>query len=286
MAVKDILLPLLSFPRATKPEAIEKCAFVGAHLKARVTAVAFEFDLLPAPGPFAGAFAVGLPDSAPIKEAQISRQNAEQALKRFESAAQASASASEALLHTRYRRRRRSALGSASSPEGHRPPSNQASSSGKLPDSFNHVAIAWDHSAQAARAVADALPLLKVAKSVRIFTMIEDEAEAEARLNSVKALAKHLSEHRIETGVELLNAKPDRNALETYVQVPSNRTPGDGRLSTFAPPRVRNGWRDVRRPRAPSLLGDDVALRSPSVGGMPEPLRNSVRKPGAQAHPA
>lgn len=31
------------------------------------------------------------------------------------------------------------------------------------------------HSAQASRAVADALPLLKVAKRVRIFTMIEDE---------------------------------------------------------------------------------------------------------------
>lgn len=243
MAIRDILLPLLSYPRATKPEAIEKCAVVSAHLKARVTAVAFELDLLPAPGPFAGAFALGLPDSAPIKEAQISRQNAEQALKRFESAAQASGSASEALLIrataedtaallVRQARLKDIALLPIKPHDGAQEMLIESlifnsgrpvllfdeQSSGKLPDSFNHVAIAWDHSAQAARAVADALPLLKAAKSVRIFTMIEDAAEAESRLSSAEALAKHLSEHRIETSVELPNAKPSRNALETYVK--------------------------------------------------------------------
>ena len=44
----------------------------------------------------------------------------------------------------------------------------------KLSNSFDHVAIAWDHSAQAARAVGDALPLLQRAKVVHILTAADN----------------------------------------------------------------------------------------------------------------
>jgi len=40
----------------------------------------------------------------------------------------------------------------------------------RLPVAFNRILIAWDHSAPAARAVADALPLLQSAETVRIIT--------------------------------------------------------------------------------------------------------------------
>lgn len=243
MAIKDILLPLLSYPSATTSEAIEKCAVIGACLKARITAVAFEFDLLPAAGPFAGAFILDPQDSPPPHETQISRQNAEQALRRFESAARASNLASESLL-TRATAEdapaqlvqqarlkdltilpikahdgRQEALAESLIFQSGRPILVfDEQSSGHLSDSFDHVSIAWDHSAQAARAVADALPLLKTAKSVRIFTMIEDKAQP----SSGEGLAKHLAVHGIETSFELLKGNPDREAFKAYVK--SNQT--------------------------------------------------------------
>lgn len=241
MAIKDILLPLLSYPSATTPEAIDKCAAIGACLKAGITAVAFEFDLLPAAAPFAGAFVLDPQDSSPPQETQISRQKAEKALQRFESAALASNLASESLL-TRataedaatqlvqqarlkdltilpikaHDGRQEALIENLIFKSGRPVLVFDEQSSRQLSDSFDHVSIAWDHSAQAARAVADALPLLKAAKSVRIFTMIEDDAEAQS--SSAEGLAKHLAVHGIETSVELLKANPDGEGLKAYVK--------------------------------------------------------------------
>lgn len=241
MAIKDILLPLLSYPSATAPEAIDKCAIIGACLKARVTAVAQELDLLPAPGPFAGAFVLDAPGSVPPQETQISRQNAERALQRFESAARASILASEALLirataedavaqlvqQARVRDltllpikphdgRQEALIENLIFNSGRPVLIFDEQSSSQLSDSFDQVSIAWDHSAQAARAVADALPLLKAAKSVRIFTMTDDRAKAQS--SSLEGVAKHLAMHGIETSVELVEAKADGNALKAYVK--------------------------------------------------------------------
>ena len=241
MAIKDILLPLLSYPSATAPEAIDKCAIIGACLKARVTAVAQELDLLPTPGPFAGAFVLDAPGSVPPQETQISRQNAERALQHFESAARASNVASEALLirataddavaqlvqQARVKDltllpikphdgRQEALIEKLIFNSGRPVLIFDEQSSSQLSDSFDQVSIAWDHSAQAARAVADALPLLKAAKSVRIFTMIDDRAKAQS--TSLEGLAKHLAMHEIETSVELVEAKADGNALKAYVK--------------------------------------------------------------------
>jgi nucleotide-binding universal stress UspA family protein len=240
MAIKDILLPLLSYPSATAPEAIDKCAVIGARLKARVTVAALELDILPAPGPFAGAFVLDAPDSAAPQEIQISRKNAEQALQRFESAAQASDLASEALLMRAtaedaaaqlvqqarlkdltllpikpHDGRQEALIENFIFNSGRPVLVFDEQSSRQLSDSFDHVSIAWDHSAQAARAVADALPLLKAAKSVRIFTMVDDPAKAQS--SSPEGLAKHLAVHGVETSVELVKANPDGNALKAYV---------------------------------------------------------------------
>jgi len=43
-------------------------------------------------------------------------------------------------------------------------------SASELAVAFDQVVIAWDHTAPAARAVADALPMLKAAASVRVIT--------------------------------------------------------------------------------------------------------------------
>ncbi|GAB2179749.1 universal stress protein [Dongia sp. agr-C8] len=57
------------------------------------------------------------------------------------------------------------------------------------------VGIAWDFSRPAARAVADALPLLKRAKTVRV-VMVTREKAIDTR-NSSTELARHLSHHGI-----------------------------------------------------------------------------------------
>jgi nucleotide-binding universal stress UspA family protein len=69
---------------------------------------------------------------------------------------------------------------------------------------FDVVGVAWDFSRTAARAVADALPLLERAKTVRVVT-ITDEKTIKTR-RSAAELAKHLSLHGIEVVAETEHA--------------------------------------------------------------------------------
>ena len=63
-----------------------------------------------------------------------------------------------------------------------------------------HVLIAWDGSARAARAVADALPFLKTAEAVEIFTIVGEKDLS----NSVSGaeLAPRLAHHGIRVSVK------------------------------------------------------------------------------------
>jgi nucleotide-binding universal stress UspA family protein len=70
----------------------------------------------------------------------------------------------------------------------------------ELPVAFDDVVIAWDHTAPAARAVADALTILQSAANVRIITATDDKTTAE--LASGAALVSHLAEHGIKAAFE------------------------------------------------------------------------------------
>jgi nucleotide-binding universal stress UspA family protein len=82
---------------------------------------------------------------------------------------------------------------------------------------FDNVVIAWDHTAPAARAVADALPWLQAAANVRIITATDNNTPAE--LESGTALVNHLAEHGIKATFEMI--KIDGSSIgkvfETYV---------------------------------------------------------------------
>ena len=56
MAIKDILLPLVSYPIPTTIEAIEKCVAICGYLEANVSAIAVELNISVPAGPFTGAF--------------------------------------------------------------------------------------------------------------------------------------------------------------------------------------------------------------------------------------
>lgn len=70
-----------------------------------------------------------------------------------------------------------------------------------VPDvGFGTVAIAWDGSARAARAVADALPVLRRAKIVRILVATDEKPRVVA--GAAQSLVRHLKAHGIDAAVD------------------------------------------------------------------------------------
>jgi len=65
---------------------------------------------------------------------------------------------------------------------------------------FDTVAIAWDGGARAARAVADALPILRRAKAVRIFTALGDKPQTVS--GAADDLVRHLATHGITARID------------------------------------------------------------------------------------
>jgi nucleotide-binding universal stress UspA family protein len=65
---------------------------------------------------------------------------------------------------------------------------------------FDTIVVAWDGGKPAARAIADALPLLRAAKAVRILTVANKKTAAAVR--SAPDLAEHLAVHGIAAAVD------------------------------------------------------------------------------------
>jgi len=88
----------------------------------------------------------------------------------------------------------------------------------ELPVMFDHVLIAWDHSAPAARAVADALPMLQSAKTVHIITATDKRMSHE--MESGTALVDHLAEHGINAVFEAvkIDGSSIGKVFEAYVK--------------------------------------------------------------------
>ena len=70
--------------------------------------------------------------------------------------------------------------------------------------SLDKVAIAWDFSRAAARALADAMPLLKKAKRVHVFTVVNEKPISVDQ--SANYLDQHLRMHGVEATIENLDA--------------------------------------------------------------------------------
>jgi nucleotide-binding universal stress UspA family protein len=84
------------------------------------------------------------------------------------------------------------------------------------PFELGTIALAWDSSRAAARAVADALPLPEKAKKIRVVTILNDKV-LDTR-HSAEALAKNLSRHGIDVVLDKVDAggKPAGYVLESY----------------------------------------------------------------------
>lgn len=242
MAIRDILFPLMSYPNATTNEAIEEGVAIGKHLGAKVTAITVEIDVRRPPGPHTGALTPDDPVLLETVEHATSRSNSERMIAAFEAAAGAANIAHDRTV------RRSEAKGVAGIMvqsarlkdltlvaikahdgaqesvveklifESGRPMLIFPEDSTKpLPNAFECISIAWDGSAQAARAVADAMPLLQEAATVRIITASDEGSAAEAA--SGKALVKHLAEHGVKATFEMprIDGSSVGKILEAFV---------------------------------------------------------------------
>jgi nucleotide-binding universal stress UspA family protein len=218
MPIKDVFLPLVGQPHGPTLAAIEKCVAVAGDLGARITALALEEeDVFVRPK-------VVLPDDPDCAEGGGS-EDMQQLLNAFTNAAsraniraqsrtgkvpadQIAAILAEharfsdlALVPVKPHDSRTEKIIETFLFESGRPlllcPEDRV---GELRPEFENVVIAWDHSARAARAVGDALPILQAANSVCVVTVADDETEAITQ--SGTSLVHHLREHGVYASFE------------------------------------------------------------------------------------
>lgn len=239
MPIKDVLLPLVGEPDAAAVAAIEKCVAVAGDIGARVAAMAVETEIAVRPKV---TISSDLENSA-AAEAVRSVSDAYGLLQAFDNAASRLAVRNEQMLSrlaradipahfVRAARLKDFSLVPVRAHDGLSEKIVEALifESGRpillcpeefaadLPAAFDNVVIAWDHSAPAARAVADALPVIQAAANVRIVT-VTDKATA-AEQESGLALVGHLAEHGIKASFETIKIDGSSvgKVFEAYVK--------------------------------------------------------------------
>jgi nucleotide-binding universal stress UspA family protein len=234
MAFKDILVALTSYPEPTPVSVVDDAVSVAAALGAHLAALSFE-TRPQVPGHFISNSLVTGMISA---ETERSRNNARELLAAFDAAAEKAGILHEIILEksltlevpdllVEYARLRDLTIMSVPDdqwfaeaiifgsgkptlilPENPRP----------RPFELETVAVAWDFSRAAARAIADALPLLERAKKVRVVTVTREKALDTK--HSAEELAKNLARHGIDVVLDMVDAKgsPIGDVLESYTR--------------------------------------------------------------------
>ena len=219
MAIKDILLPLVGEPTPAAIAAIDKCVALAVDVGARITAVAIEVDVAVAVRPHvlvSGATEaaeslakatdlVAAFEAAAVRLGARAVQSIHRVQQRDVAAyfARAARLADLTLLPTKPHNADLESLVERLIFESGRPivlcPEKLAD---RLVSTVEHIAIAWDQSAPAARAIADAMPLLQAAATVHIFTVTDAETAAER--DSGIALVDHLALHGVAASFEMV----------------------------------------------------------------------------------
>jgi nucleotide-binding universal stress UspA family protein len=233
MAFRDIMVALTSYPEPTPLSVVDDAVSVASALGAHIAALTCE-QHVQVPGHFISGAAVGLPGII-AGEARKSRKNAQDLLAAFEAAAAKSGISGESILEkcatfetpellVEYARLRDLTIMPESNDRWYaeavmfgsgRPTLILPQDPRSRPFELGTVAVAWDFSRAAARAVSDAMPLLEKAKKVRIVTVLNEK-----RLDnkhSAEELAKNLSRHGIDVVLDRVDAnRPAGGVLEAY----------------------------------------------------------------------
>jgi nucleotide-binding universal stress UspA family protein len=235
MALRDILVTLTSYPEPTPASIIQDAIAVADALGAHITALSCEVQV-EVPGHFISGSAFGLPGII-AGEVGKSRRNAQELLATFEAAAAKSGISHESTfqkcksfevpeLFCEYARLRDLTIMPQSNDRWNsdavifgsgRPVLILPQQPRSRPFEIGTVAVAWDFSRPAARAVSDAIALLERAKKVRVVT-VTNEKNLD-RKHSAEELSKNLARHGIDVVLDRVDAKgrPIGDVLEDYV---------------------------------------------------------------------
>jgi nucleotide-binding universal stress UspA family protein len=236
MAFKDILLALTSYPEPAPVSVVDSAVSIAATLGAHLAAISCEVHV-EVPGHFLPGSIANLPGII-AGEAEKSRKNAKDLLAAFHAAAENSGVPHEIFLEkcptfkvpdllVDYARLRDLTILPVPESYDHwyaeavifgsgRPTLILPTAPRSRPFDLGTVAVAWDFSRAAARAVSDALPLLEIAKKVRVVTVINEKALDTK--HSAEELAKNLARHGIDVVLDKIdaNGKPIGKVLEAY----------------------------------------------------------------------
>ena len=222
MAIRDILVALTTYPDPTPVSVVEGAVSFATAVGSHIAAIACEVHVQ-VPGSFLSGSLVG---GLAKHEAHESLKNARALLAAFESTAEKAGVTHERILErcltqqlparlVEYARLRDLTIVSVPEPYDQWYAEAIIFGSGRptlvLPESppfrpfeLNTVVVAWDFSRPAARAVADAVPILEKAKIVRIVT-VTNEKVIDTK-HSSEELAKNLSRHGIDIIVDQVDA--------------------------------------------------------------------------------
>ena len=136
------------------------------------------------------------------------------------------------------------------------------------PFALGTVAVAWDFSRAAARAVSDALPLLERAKKVRVVTVL-NEKHLDNK-HSAEELSKNLSRHGIDVVLDRVDAKgrPIGDVLEAYVASHACGHARHGSVRTLPFAGICAGRRDQELALEAAAADPVFALMATTVGGI------------------
>jgi nucleotide-binding universal stress UspA family protein len=232
MPIRDILFPMLSYPTATAADSVERAVTLAAGLGAHVLGLTFELDIKLPVGLYAHPPELG---GILAAERRKSAANARDLVAAFddtcarlgavgrgdtyEHVIEHCAPAEVAAVLVDHAKLRDLSIfpvnpedeGQRSLVEGLIFASGRPvlllpeGATRQLASTFNTVAVAWDHSRSATRAVADALPMLRGAKHVHVVTVVDEKRLH--RAGSGVELCKHLARHGVEVTFEQVEAK-------------------------------------------------------------------------------
>jgi nucleotide-binding universal stress UspA family protein len=240
LAVKDILLALTTYPELTPSSAVNEAIAFAVALDARISAIACEVTMPPSGNKLADVlFDIPVIDAA---EAKKSSTNANNLLIAFQDAAEKRGVFQDRILEQcltsevpdlfiEYAKLRDLTIVPVPVGEhfdqwyaesiifGSGRPTLIVPHTRKRAGAFalDTVVVAWDFSRPAARAVADALPILEKAKHVLVVTVTNEKVIDTKR--SGAELAKHLARHGVDVVLDTVDAagRGIGDVLESYV---------------------------------------------------------------------
>ncbi|MGA7489357.1 MAG: universal stress protein [Xanthobacteraceae bacterium] len=244
MPIRDILFPMLSYPTATAADSVERAVALAAGLGAHVLGLTFELDIRLPVGLYAHPPELG---GILAAERKKTASNARDLIAAFDAACArqgpmrrnvtyehviehcAPGAVADILVdHARLRDLCIFPLSAEEQQEQRRLIEALVFESGRpvlllpqattrqLPSSVEVAAVAWDHSRPAARAVADALPMLRSAKRVYVVTVVDEKRLGKP--GSGVELCKHLARHGLDVTFDKVEAKGRAigDVLEAY----------------------------------------------------------------------